>query len=192
MIRTKQPNIINTNPITSACSSGADDDHYQWDAAQWRWHVFYLHSEPGWKLLGVLGTAKGVIKLKADKVKTLLFDLSLASQLEETIPKSQQRLPGLKKKGRVTKVNKKLSSSVVTRAGGDPEAYKISQNISDMWSPLTRLNVFYCNFRRYLWGLVLSVWGSDVTTTKLEPEKNPSGDETRSKPTTLSSLSCSC
>lgn len=89
-------------------------------------------------------------------------------------------------------MNKKLSSSVVTRAGGDPEAYKISQNISDMWSPLTRLNVFYCNFRRYLWGFVLSVWGSDVTTTKLEPEKNPSGDETRSKPTTLSSLSCSC
>lgn len=95
-IRTKWANLINTNPVTSARSSIADDDRYLREAARRRRRVFNHESktQAEKKTCGASGYSRGVIKLKADRVKTLYFDLSPASRLEVTTPGSQRRLPG--------------------------------------------------------------------------------------------------
>lgn len=60
-IRTKWANLINTNPVTSARSSIADDDRYLREAARRRRRVFNHESKPRLtkKLVGLRGTAEG-------------------------------------------------------------------------------------------------------------------------------------
>lgn len=70
-----------------------------------RRHVFNHESEPGPELLGVWGWSGGVIKLKADRVKTLQFDPSPPSRVEVKAPTDPSG-DSWAKNGRVTKVNK--------------------------------------------------------------------------------------
>lgn len=60
-IRTKWANLINTNPVTSARSSIADDDGYLREAARRRRRVFNHESNPRLKkkLVGLRGIAEG-------------------------------------------------------------------------------------------------------------------------------------